>query len=70
MSFNKYLTKKNISIFLGLVLAIVTVFLFFRNNSNDLPVLARVGQKIITPNDFLLNYEFGFPHLKIGSTLN
>jgi hypothetical protein len=30
-------------------------------------VLARVGDRVITSRDFLLNYEFGFPHLKTGT---
>ena len=30
-------------------------------------VLARVGDHVITTRDFLLNYEFGYPHLKTGA---
>ena len=29
----------------------------------DEPVLARVGDQVITAREFQLNYEFGYPHL-------
>ncbi len=37
-----------------------------KNNEAKIAVLAQVGDKVITVDDFRYNYEFGFPHLKKG----
>lgn len=58
-------------IILGIVLlvcAIIVVLLINRNDAENI-VLVKIEDKIITQKDFLLNYEFGFPHLKIGKTV-
>ena len=37
-------------------------------NPDDIPV-AEVGDRVITLRDFRMNYEFGFPSLKVGKEL-
>ncbi|MFZ1291023.1 MAG: hypothetical protein WAR79_13080 [Melioribacteraceae bacterium] len=69
MNLKEYFTKKNIIIFSSLFIIIIIITLYFlKYNNSQIKVLAKVGSKVITPDDFLLNYEFGFPHLKIGNT--
>ncbi|MBK7106951.1 MAG: hypothetical protein IPH62_16890 [Ignavibacteriae bacterium] len=69
MNKKKYFSKKNILIFTSLiVITFIVIFYFFNFNNSKIKVLAKVGTKVITLEDFLLNYEFGFPHLKIGNT--
>ena len=37
-----------------------------RETKNEDPVLARIGEKVITAGEFQLNYEFGHGHLRRG----
>ena len=62
--------KINYPIIIGIALLIgaIIVLLFINGNDSENIVLAKIEDKIITQKDFLLNYEFGFPHLKIGKT--
>ena len=55
------------SISLFLLLLVVLLF-FLKDQTKEQKILAKVGNKEITKRDFLLNYEFGLPHLKIGNT--
>ncbi|MCK5457883.1 MAG: hypothetical protein KAI45_12210, partial [Melioribacteraceae bacterium] len=65
----KSISKRNILISISLLifLSIIVLFVLFNNKSRP-EILAEVGNKIITKKDFLLNYEFGLPHLKIGKS--
>lgn len=48
------------------VLWVLCTFGCNKHIESDVVVLAQVGDKIITVDDFRYNYEFGFPHLKKG----
>jgi len=69
MNLQKSISKRNILISISLLifLSIIVLFVLFNNKSRP-EILAEVGNKIITQKDFLLNYEFGLPHLKIGKS--
>ncbi len=66
-------TKRNIiilasvSVILYLVI-VVAVKSLHPANPDDIPV-AEVGDRVITLRDFRMNYEFGFPSLKVGKEL-
>jgi len=49
-------------------LFLVAVLFFLNDQTEEQKILAKVGSKEITERDFLLNYEFGLPHLKTGKT--
>lgn len=55
---------KQIAVLFVLVLALAGCSKTKHDTSN--PILAQVGDDVITVNDFLLNYEFGHAHLRVG----
>ena len=62
-----YLKKQTI-LLLIVMLLIATIFNFNcgKKTEPDQVVLAKVGDKVITAEEFRFNYEFGLPHLKLG----
>ncbi len=69
MNLQKSTKKRNILTSISLLILLSIVVLFIVNNNKSQPeILAEVGNKVITKKDFLLNYEFGLPHLKIGKS--
>lgn len=67
MNFHKSNKKNYIFSSLFLIVLILIIVFFYKAESKEI-ILAKVGDKVITKKDFLLNYEFGLPHLKIGKT--
>lgn len=69
MNFLKRTTnKKSVIIISSLIFVALAVLLIFKLTRSKPEIIAKVGDREITKNDFLLNYEFGLPHLKIGNT--
>ena len=60
--------KKYIFIISLIILLLVALLFFLKDQTEEQKILAKVGSKEITERDFLLNFEFGLPHLKIGKT--
>jgi len=69
MNFRKSTTNKKVIVIIIFLIVIVIAVLLIPQFSNSKPeIIAKVGDRIITKEDFILNYEFGLPHLKIGKT--
>jgi len=67
MNFHKSNKKNYIFSSLFLIVLILIIVFFYKAESKEM-ILAKIEDKVITQKDFLLNYEFGLPHLKIGKS--
>jgi len=56
--------KKNIARILSFIFLLLFSCSKDKLKELDDPVVARIGDEVITVSDFRKNYEFGFPHLK------
>jgi len=69
MNFKNIFRERKFLFLISFILLILLLILFVTNtNKPTYEILAKVGTKEITKKDFLLNYSFGLPHLKIGKT--
>lgn len=69
MNLQNITNKKKIFIIISLFIILLLAILLIPKKKKTQPeILAQVENKIITKRDFILNYEFGLPHLKFGQT--